>query len=210
VSAEPLAPQQPSLFDAPDREASARATPDVDKRDLDVSDRDAPDLDVPDFEVAVRRSKRRRKSVGGQLVGSTLLVTVPAWMSKADEVVAVADMVRRFTRRRSAERFDLPGRAARLARRHGLERPAEIRWSDSMQSRWGSCTPATGAVRLSTRLASFPDWVIDYVLVHELAHLSVADHSAAFWTLVERYPMAERARGYLIAKSGDAEADDDL
>ncbi len=158
----------------------------------------------------MRRSKRRRKSVGGQLVGGTLLVTVPAWMSKADEALAVADMVRRFTRRRSAERIDLPGRAARLARRHGLERPAEIRWSDSMQSRWGSCTPATGAVRLSTRLASFPDWVVDYVLVHELAHLSVADHSPAFWSLVERYPLAERARGYLIAKSGDAEADDDL
>ena len=174
------------------------------------TDRDLPDLDVPDFVVSVRRSKRRRKSVGGQLVGGTLLVTVPSWMSKADEAHAVADMVRRFTRRRSAERFDLPGRAARLARRHGLERPAEIRWSDSMQSRWGSCTPATGAVRLSTRLASFPDWVVDYVLVHELAHLSVADHSPAFWSLVERYPLAERARGYLIAKSGDAEADDDL
>ena len=68
----------------------------------------------------------------------------------------------------------------------------------------------TGAVRLSTRLAAFPDWVVVYVLVHELAHLSVADHAPAFWSLVERYPLAERARGYLIAKSGDAEADDDL
>ena len=202
-------------LDAPDPDLSDLDVPDLDVpdpdlSDLDVTDRDLPDLDVPDFVVSVRRSKRRRKSVGGQLVGGTLLVTVPSWMSKADEAHAVADMVRRFTRRRSAERFDLPGRAARLARRHGLERPAEIRWSDSMQSRWGSCTPATGAVRLSTRLASFPDWVVDYVLVHELAHLSVADHSPAFWSLVERYPLAERARGYLIAKSGDAEADDDL
>ena len=79
-----------------------------------------------------------------------------------------------------------------------------------MPSRWGSCTPATGSVRLATRLASFPDWVVDYVLVHELAHLSIPDHSPTFWSLVERYPLAERARGYLIAKSGDAEADDDL
>jgi hypothetical protein len=205
VSAEPLPPPQPSLFDVPDRDL-----PDLPDPPDPLDQPDQPDLDVPDFEVAVRRSKRRRKSVGGQLVGSTLLVTVPSWMSKADEALAVTDMVRRFTRRRSAHRFDLPARAARLARRHGLERPREIRWSDSMRSRWGSCTPATGAVRLSTRLAVFPDWVVDYVVVHELAHLSIADHSPAFWALVERYPLAERARGYLIAKSGDAEADDDL
>jgi predicted metal-dependent hydrolase len=73
-----------------------------------------------------------------------------------------------------------------------------------MASRWGSCTPATGDIRLSDRLARFPTWVLDYVIVHELAHLVVPDHSADFWKLVARYPKAERARGYLIAKSGDA------
>ena len=75
-----------------------------------------------------------------------------------------------------------------------------------MLSRWGSCTPGTGTIRISTRIAKFPDWVVDYVLVHELAHLEVADHSEAFWKVVRRYPKAERAIGYLIAKSG---SDDD-
>ena len=62
-------------------------------------------------------------------------------------------------------------------------------------------------MRLSTRLARFPTWVRDYVIVHELAHLVHAGHTPAFWRLVDRYPMAERARGYLIAKSGDDETE---
>ena len=72
-----------------------------------------------------------------------------------------------------------------------------------MLQRWGSCTPTLGTIRISTRLAKFPDWVIDYVIAHELAHLDVPDHSDAFWELTNRYPKAERAIGYLIAKSGD-------
>jgi predicted metal-dependent hydrolase len=165
---------------------------------------------LPRFTVQVTRSARRRKTVGGQLFGNVLRVTVPSWMTEQEEATAVSDMVARFTRRVSASRLDLPARAARLAARHGLRQPAAVRWSDAMQSLWGSCTPADGTIRLSTRLAAFPDWVVDYVLVHELAHLTFADHSPDFWALVARYPMTERARGYLIAKSGDVEPEDDL
>ena len=62
-----------------------------------------------------------------------------------------------------------------------------------MRTRWGSCTPEAGTVRLSSALASYPDWVIDYVIVHELAHLRQPDHTPAFWALVDRYPRSERA-----------------
>lgn len=163
--------------------------------------------DGPPFTVEVQRSRKRRKSVGGKLVGSVLQVTVPSWMSRAEQDRAVDDMTRRFARRWSTDRIDLGGRARRLARQLELPAPTVVRWSDSMLSRWGSCTPSTGTVRVSTRLAPFPAWVLDYVLVHELAHLAVPEHSEAFWALVDRYPMAERARGYLIAKSGDVEGE---
>jgi hypothetical protein len=66
-----------------------------------------------------------------------------------------------------------------------------------MAARWGSCTPADGTIRVSERLREMPGWVLDYVLVHELAHLLVPGHGADFWELVGRYPRAERARGYL-------------
>ena len=157
------------------------------------------------FSVEVVRSRRRTRTVGARLVGSVLRVSLPAWMSTAEEERWVAEMSRRYARRLDAGRIDLRRRARVLAERYDLPKAASIEWVDNMRSRWGSCTPSAGSVRISTRLASFPDWVRDYVIVHELAHLRVPGHTAAFWRLVERYPMSERARGYLIARSGDEE-----
>jgi predicted metal-dependent hydrolase len=154
------------------------------------------------FRVELVRSPRRRRSVGAQLRGDVLTVTVPTWMSQDEQQHWIGEMSRRFGRRLSADRIDLGAQAATLARRYGLDRPTEIRWVDNMSSRWGSCTPSTGVIRLSSRLTSFPDWVIDYVIVHELAHLRVSGHQSDFWELVRRYPRAERAIGYLIARAG--------
>jgi predicted metal-dependent hydrolase len=162
--------------------------------------------DPPPFAVQVIRSARRTRTSSARLVGETLEIRLPGWMSAADEDRWVEEWSRRFRRKLSTERIDLDERAALLARRYDLPRPRAIRWVDGMRTRWGSCTPGDGTVRLSSNLARYPDWVIDYVIVHELAHLREAGHSPAFWRLVGRYPKAERARGYLMAKSG---SDDD-
>ena len=58
---------------------------------------------------------------------------------------------------------------------------------------------AQGTIRISDRVAKLPAWVRDAVLVHELAHLVEANHSARFWKLANPYPLMERARGYLMA-----------
>lgn len=133
-------------------------------------------------------------------VGDVLRVSVPATMTKADEERYVGEMVRRMERRTRADSVDLGARAAMLSARYGLDRPDSIRWVDNQEWRWGSCTPADGAIRISARVAAFPPWVLDYVVVHELAHLRVPGHGPTFWNLVGRYPKAERARGFLMAK----------
>ena len=112
----------------------------------------------------------------------------------------------RFERRREVEAFDLVARARLLAERYDLPLPTSIRWVSNQTQRWGSCTPEQRTIRLSDRMAGFPDWVVDYVIVHELAHLAELAHSKRFWSLVERYPLSERARGFLIAKSWEEPA----
>jgi predicted metal-dependent hydrolase len=150
--------------------------------------------------VEVVRSPRRRKTVQAREVNGVLRVSIPASMTKADEERWVAEMVRRMERRTATDSVDLVRRAEYLAARYWLPQPLSIRWVDNQEWRWGSCTPADGAVRISSRLAKEPSWVLDYVIVHELAHLEVPRHGRAFWTLVNRYPMTERARGFLIAR----------
>ncbi len=151
-------------------------------------------------EVRIIRSQRRRRTAAARDVGDVIEVRVPAGLGADDEAQIVARLVRRVTARRHGREIDLPVRATALAARYGLPVPAEIRWVDNQTSRWGSCSPSTGTIRLSRTLAPFPAWVLDYVIVHELAHLRIHGHGTAFWDLVNRYPLTERARGFLIAK----------
>lgn len=153
--------------------------------------------------VEIRRSTRRRRTVSAYRDGDRSIVLVPAGLPVAEEERLVARLLARLDARevrRSAPGDDeLLRRARDLSRRYlgGRPRPATVRWSTVQQHRWGSCTPSDRSIRISTRLHGMPPWVLDYVLIHELAHLLEANHSARFWAEVGRYPMAERARGFL-------------
>jgi predicted metal-dependent hydrolase len=155
------------------------------------------------YRVEVVRSKRRRKTVSAHLVGDVVRVLMPAWMSAADEERYVADLVARIIRQESRARMDIAARAATLARRYDLPAPEAVTWMPNRKTQWATCVVATREIRVVERLADFPSWVLDYVLVHELAHLVEANHSPRFWKMVNRYPKAERARGFLIAKGND-------
>ncbi len=195
---------QPSLFDVL---ADTSATADTSVDPLTDLQAEPEHPGGQQFTVEVIRSAKRKKSAQARLVGNVLEVRVPAWISAKQEADFVTHFTEKFERERSTERINLAERAAHLAKIHDLPVPDEIRWVSNQKQRWGSCTPQDRTIRLSDRLASFPTWVIDYVIVHELAHLVELGHTEAFWALTNRYPLTERARGFLIAKSwGD---DDD-
>jgi predicted metal-dependent hydrolase len=151
--------------------------------------------------VEVRRSARRQRTVSAFREGGRTVVLVPAGLPPAEEARWVDQMVERLERRdrRRASDAGLAARARVLSARHlgGLAVPASVRWVGNQSTRWGSCTVSDRTIRLSDRLQSMPDWVIDYVLLHELAHLVHADHGPGFWSLLSAYPHTERARGFL-------------
>jgi predicted metal-dependent hydrolase len=161
--------------------------------------------DTPPLPVTIIRSPKRRKTAQARMVDGRLEVRIPARASKAEEARLVEQFRRGFGRAETAAEIDLARRARRLAKAHDLPRPTDIRWVSNQAHRWGSCTPSTGVIRISDRLAAFPPWVIDHVIVHELAHLVERRHDARFHALVARYPLAERAEGYLLAKSGEVD-----
>ena len=166
--------------------------------------------------VEIVTSRRRRKTVQASIVNGVIRVQAPASMPKRELDEHVQYLVARLERRYRSESVDLEARAQRLSKRFSLPNASSVVWADQ-RSQWGSCTPTTGEIRISNRLAAYPPWVLDYVLVHELAHLVEANHSPAFNALVNAYPLAERARGFLMAVSfgdtgviDDAEADADI
>lgn len=157
-----------------------------------------------DWPIEIIRSKKRRKTVSAELKQGTLIVRAPARMTDAELLPIIEKLKKRLAKRRRtapATNEALEKRAKELNRQYfnGRLRWQSIRYVSNQNKRFGSCTPSQGTIRLSDRLISMPQWVHDYVLVHELAHLEEANHGPRFWKLVNNYPLTERARGYLMA-----------
>ncbi|WP_017198570.1 M48 family metallopeptidase [Arthrobacter sp. M2012083] len=173
------------------------------------SDTGIPHITDDGAPVVVRRSARRRRTVAAFWEDGNAVVAIPASFTKSQEQEWVRRMLVKLKkqgerqtgagRRRPATDQALAKHAEHLSETYlgGRAVPTSVRWVANQNSRWGSATPADGTIRLSNKLQTMPQWVIDYVLVHELAHLLVAGHNAEFWKLVEGYPETQRAKAFL-------------
>lgn len=151
--------------------------------------------------IKVIRSSRRKKSSAARIVDGRIEIRIPSWMSEAQEREAVDALVRKVESKRAVARttVDLTVRARHLAAVYQLPIPVDVRWVTNQNTRWGSCSYEDGTIRISSRLARVPEWVLDYVLLHEITHLVESGHDAEFHRLMDRYPKAERAEGFLEA-----------
>lgn len=152
------------------------------------------------MDVRVVRSNKRRKTISATLEQGVLVLRVPQRLSKTQEQYWIDRMRARFEKRTPAQAPETPlqRRAQAMNRRYfDGQLSFVIDWVDNQRTRWGSCTPESGRIRLSRELLHLPAYVVDYVIVHELAHLIEANHSDRFWQLVQRFPEAGKAIGFL-------------
>jgi len=159
-------------------------------------------------QVNLRRDKRLKvTSRWERLPDGSLLLRVPHRLPKhrvgrlLELVSTQLDKAEKARLRRTDA--DLHERAELINRRHfgGKIQWNAIRWVSNMHTRLGSCTSGGGSdahIRISDRIKTWPDWVIDYVIAHELMHRKHPNHSPEFWNeLKAAYPLTERARGFI-------------
>jgi len=156
-------------------------------------------FDRPELEV--RASPRRTKTGSAHWEGTKIVVAISSRLRGRERDAFVEELVRRAMRERpqsTGHDAALEERARVLAELYTDGRlPSAVRFVSNQRRRWASCSPATGEIRLSARLRNVPDWVLDAVLVHELAHLHHVDHSRDFHSLAQRHPRQGDAELFL-------------
>ncbi len=154
------------------------------------------------MDVIIKRSKRRKKTIHAKLVDGKIIVMAPASISETLLQKHVCDLKSKLEKKNEIRcDIDLRNRARHLNQKyfHGDLMWKSIKYTSRQKRRRGSCNYVAKRILISHRLAYLPQWVEDYVIVHELAHLIEPNHGSRFKELVKIYPLAERAIGFLIA-----------
>jgi len=164
------------------------------------------------MELKIIRSRRRRRTVSARIIKDTLLISAPAMLSQERLDRIVADFKIKFERKKIKEDLDRKQSLGDIARKINEQyfenklKVNSIEYATDQESKYGCCNYSSGRIRISHKVGLMPDWVRDYVVIHEMAHLIEPNHSAGFWEIISRYKLAERARGYLMAAGLDREA----
>jgi len=154
--------------------------------------------------VKIIRSTKRRKTIQAKMVNGKLWIYLPANITKTKEQRWIEQMKKRFDKRKRRQKLNSDERLQKRTQEINKQYfngilDFEIKYVTNQTSKFGSCTPRTKMIRVSDRIATMPQWVQDYVIIHELAHLIYTNHSKKFWEKVYQYKYTERAKGYLIA-----------
>jgi len=168
------------------------------------------------YEIKIIRSDNRRKTISARLIENTMLVHAPGSISDVELKKIIDKLKRRLHNKKIRNELNktqgLIVAADRLNKEYFNNKLEiiSITYSANQDKIFGSCNYKTKEIRISHRLVQMPYWIRDYVIIHEMAHLIESNHSKAFWDIVYRYRLTERARGYLMAKGLDSEEGNDI
>ena len=162
--------------------------------------------------IRIHRSRRRVKTVSARLIEGILHVQAPEDIpeEKLQKIISKfkKDIKKRKIRKELNANTDLKEIAEKLNKKYFASRlcVSSIAYTANQNKKYGVCNVSTGSILISHRLAKMPEWVRDHVIIHEMAHLIEPNHSKRFHNIVSRYPLTERAKGFLMAMGFDEDA----
>ena len=165
-------------------------------------------MNIDGYKIEIVRSKSRKKTIQARLTGGKDIRVLAPY--RADEEFLlnfIKKTVKKFSAKDliSGKGEDLKERAEMLRKKYIPKAPNfTISYSESLRSTWGKCFFGKREIVLNPKLSHFPLWVVDMVIIHELAHLIYPNHGKEFRALVSKYRLKERATGYLYAKGINA------
>lgn len=158
------------------------------------------------MKVEVKRSKRRKRTISARLDGDIMYVYAPLDTPEKELHKIIKKFEKRFAKRELKRKLNKEDNLREVFNKLNKIyfdekiRVKSIEYVTNQQKRCGSCNYKKKTIRISHYLTPMPEWVRDYVIIHEMAHILEPNHSKAFWDIVYGYKLVERARGFLIAK----------
>jgi predicted metal-dependent hydrolase len=155
---------------------------------------------LPEYRVV--RKERRKRSISAFRSAGIIEIHIPARLSKRQEIELIPEMIAMVLKREAKARKgdeQLLQISLEILEEYlpdFYERPTSITWRN-MNERWGSCTTVDGTIRISERLINAPDYVLNYIIFHELIHLRVHAHDENFYQYLNRYTDQDRAEAFL-------------
>ncbi|MBN3039563.1 MAG: M48 family metallopeptidase [Candidatus Omnitrophica bacterium] len=156
-------------------------------------------------DVKIHRSPNRVRTVNAYLEQGILHVQAPQNISEQELQNIISKFKKRITKRKLRKELNknhnLKEIAEKLNKKYfaGRLEISSIAYTTNQDKKYGVCNVSNGSILISHRLAKMPEWVRDYIIVHEMAHLIEPNHSKRFHNIVSRYPLAERSKGFLMA-----------
>ena len=156
--------------------------------------------DLPQYRVV--RKERRRRSISAFRQGGVIEIHIPAKMSKRQELEIIPEMIAMVLRREGRSRktdLQLLEIGMELLAKYLPDfdvAPASINWRN-MSERWGSCTTVDRTIRISDRLIGAPNYVLNYIIFHELIHLRIPGHDQDFYNYLNRFTDQQKCEAFL-------------
>ena len=172
-------------------------------------------ITVAGITLTVLIERKAVKNINARLRDTTLHISAPHSVDDTALDRAIIELARRLIQRVHKRQINNEEDALALVRRVAARfpNPPVIKHATFTltESRWGSYSAATGAVRLNAALLRMPRWVLEAVAAHEIAHAFHPNHSPAFWRLLRSVcPDTDRAQAFLAAVAWTARSWDDL